>query len=62
MSRCRACNKILTIPEMSSDNDGMCRNCVSLSFDEYDVIYDKDYVGGVMDGISVFDEIKNINE
>lgn len=58
MSRCRACNRILTIPEMSQDTnkDGICRMCTVAALSQYDILSDKEYVGGVLDGIDSFEE------
>lgn len=49
MSRCRCCDKELSTPELLSStlmDEGFCWTCNSASFDKYNIVSDREYVGG----------------
>ena len=50
MSRCKACDKILTTPEMlSGKNDDFCWDCLGASNAKYNILTDKQYQHGWLD-------------
>lgn len=50
MSRCGACDKVLTTPELLSDiNDDFCWECLGASCSKYNILTDKQYQHGWLD-------------
>lgn len=53
MSRCVACNKILSKAELMRDydpiTDGLCWDCLGKTFSEYNVVHDMEFSFGDLD-------------
>ncbi len=45
MSRCTACDKILSDFELDGvdENDGLCWTCISAALSQYNILTDKEY-------------------
>ena len=59
MSRCKACNDLLTLQELKKDYngaDGLCFSCVLMG---YSVQEDTEYIGGVS-GCDILDMFRAI--